>query len=114
MAEGGRGLAMVAACTTRWGFAEAYPGRTVWAEATWPVAVPSPDRRGRAARPERLVPPPRSAPGPLHGEAPGPLHGEAPGPLRGEAPGPLRGEAPRPLRGEGPGPLHDGPSGPAA
>ena len=42
MAEGGRGLAMVAACTTRWGFCEAYPGRTVWAEASWPVAVPSP------------------------------------------------------------------------
>ena len=41
-AEGGRGLAMVAACTSRWGFAEAYPGRTVWAEASWPVAVPSP------------------------------------------------------------------------
>ena len=37
--EGGRGLAMVAACTSRWGFAEAYPGRTVWAEATWPVPV---------------------------------------------------------------------------
>jgi len=42
MAEGGRGLAMVAACTTRWGFADAYPGRTVWAEACWPVGVPSP------------------------------------------------------------------------
>ena len=45
MAEGGRGLAMVAACTSRWGFREAYPGRTVWAEASWPVAVPSPRRR---------------------------------------------------------------------
>jgi Histidine kinase-like ATPase domain/AefR-like transcriptional repressor, C-terminal domain len=45
MAEGGRGLAMVAACTTRWGFCEAYPGRTIWAEASWPVAVPSPRRR---------------------------------------------------------------------
>ncbi len=44
MAEGGRGLAMVAACTGRWGFCEAYPGRTVWAEASWPVAVPSPER----------------------------------------------------------------------
>ena len=44
MAEGGRGLAMVAACTTRWGFREAYPGRTVWAEAGWPVPVPSPGR----------------------------------------------------------------------
>ena len=41
MAEGGRGLAMVAACTNRWGFTAAYPGRTVWAEACWPVAVPS-------------------------------------------------------------------------
>ena len=42
MAEGGRGLAMVAACTNRWGYADAYPGRTVWAEACWPVLVPSP------------------------------------------------------------------------
>ncbi len=40
-AEGGRGLAMVAACTSRWGYADAYPGRTVWAEACWPVPVPS-------------------------------------------------------------------------
>ena len=43
-AEGGRGLAMVAACTSRWGWADAYPGRTVWAEACWPVGVPSPGR----------------------------------------------------------------------
>ena len=50
MAEGGRGLAMVAACTSRWGFREAYPGRTVWAEASWPVAVPSP-RRERVTQP---------------------------------------------------------------
>jgi len=42
MAEGGRGLALVAACTSRWGYADAYPGRTVWAEACWPVGVPSP------------------------------------------------------------------------
>ncbi len=41
MAEGGRGLAMVAACTTRWGYADAYPGRTVWAESCWPIPVPS-------------------------------------------------------------------------
>ena len=41
--EGGRGLAMVAACTARWGYADAYPGRTVWAEACWPVPVPSPE-----------------------------------------------------------------------
>jgi len=56
MAEGGRGLAMVAACTTRWGFAEAYPGRTVWAEASWPIPVPSPadpDSPVRAVRPAR-------------------------------------------------------------
>ncbi len=51
MAEGGRGLALVAAFTSRWGFADAvpgapghHPGRTVWAEATWPVAVPSPEQ----------------------------------------------------------------------
>ena len=48
MAEGGRGLAMVASCTSRWGFREAYPGRTVWAEACWPVAVPSPGRRRKS------------------------------------------------------------------
>jgi hypothetical protein len=42
MAEGGRGLALVAACTSRWGYADAHPGRTVWAEACWPVPVPSP------------------------------------------------------------------------
>jgi serine/threonine-protein kinase RsbW len=61
MAEGGRGLAMVAACTTRWGFADAYPGRTVWAEASWPVAVPSP--RHPDNHPDRHPPvphPPRS------------------------------------------------------
>ncbi len=53
MAEGGRGLAMVAACTSRWGFAEAYPGRTVWAEASWPVAVPSPGQPRPDHRPSR-------------------------------------------------------------
>jgi serine/threonine-protein kinase RsbW len=42
MAEGGRGLAMVAACTNRWGYADAHPGRTVWAESCWPVPVPGP------------------------------------------------------------------------
>jgi serine/threonine-protein kinase RsbW len=50
-AEGGRGLALVAACTSRWGWVEAYPGRTVWAEACWPVGVPSPGRSGKGARP---------------------------------------------------------------
>ena len=71
MAEGGRGLAMVAACTTRWGFREAYPGRTVWAEACWPVAVSLPARPERlTARPERLtsrmprIPPPDWSGGP--------------------------------------------------
>ena len=64
MAEGGRGLAMVAACTSRWGFSDSYPGRTVWAEACWPVAVPSPDRSGRITRRTRPVPPPDWPPGP--------------------------------------------------
>jgi len=43
MAEGGRGLAMVAACTSRWGYVDAPPGpgRTVWAEACWPIGIPS-------------------------------------------------------------------------
>ena len=58
MAEGGRGLAMVAACTSRWGFADAHPGRTVWAEASWPVGVPSPGRPAR--RPDRFWRPGRS------------------------------------------------------
>jgi anti-sigma regulatory factor (Ser/Thr protein kinase) len=42
LAEGGRGLALVAALASRWGHHEAPGGgRTVWAEATWPVAVPA-------------------------------------------------------------------------
>jgi len=72
MAEGGRGLAMVAACTTRWGFCEAYPGRTVWAEASWPVAVPSPCRRETVTGRVLQVPPPDWS-----GPAPGPLRGGA-------------------------------------
>jgi serine/threonine-protein kinase RsbW len=70
LAEGGRGLAMVAACTSRWGFADAYPGRTVWAEATWPVAVPSPGhmpspgpRPRRTDRSRRFRPPSATGPG---------------------------------------------------
>lgn len=41
LAEDGRGLALVEACSSRWGhrYAEDGEGRTVWAEATWPVAV---------------------------------------------------------------------------
>lgn len=64
-AEGGRGLALVAACTSRWGYADAYPGRTVWAEACWPVGVPTPgrDRRSRGLRPRRSPGPPPTPPG---------------------------------------------------
>ena len=72
MAEGGRGLAMVAACTSRWGFCDAYPGRTVWAEATWPVAVPSPDRPRKIGRRARPVSPPDAAPWPPRGGPCGP------------------------------------------
>ena len=67
MAEGGRGLALVAACTSRWGYVEDGPGLTVWAESCWPVAVPAPrdreaadsSRRPRVPRPgfSRPVPP---------------------------------------------------------
>ena len=43
LAEGGRGLALVAACSSSWGYrdADAGAGRVVWAEATWPVLVPA-------------------------------------------------------------------------
>jgi hypothetical protein len=64
MAEGGRGLALVAAWTSRWGFSEAYPGRTVWAEACWPVAVPSPGCSSKITRRMHPVPPPDWPPGP--------------------------------------------------
>jgi serine/threonine-protein kinase RsbW len=70
MAEGGRGLALVAACTSHWGYVDAHPGRTVWAEASWPVPVPSPGRDGpgqRSRRSRSLVPPddwPPAPPGP--------------------------------------------------
>lgn len=39
LAEGGRGLALVAALSSRWGYRAAGQGYTVWAEATWPVPV---------------------------------------------------------------------------
>jgi anti-sigma regulatory factor (Ser/Thr protein kinase) len=35
----GLGLALVAASSSCWGYYEVGPGRTVWAEASWPVAV---------------------------------------------------------------------------
>ncbi|MGD0556191.1 MAG: ATP-binding protein [Streptosporangiaceae bacterium] len=47
LAEGGRGLSLVAALTSRWGHfpaGQAGGGRTVWAEATWPIGVPSSHR----------------------------------------------------------------------
>jgi serine/threonine-protein kinase RsbW len=57
MAEGGRGLALVAACTSRWGYTDARPGRTVWAEACWPVGIPSPGPDGPGAhRPRTPLP----------------------------------------------------------
>jgi serine/threonine-protein kinase RsbW len=73
MAEGGRGLAMVAACTSRWGYADAHPGRVVWAEACWPVLVSppgaevsaKPSRRPRLRFPRSSrVPPDNCPPGP--------------------------------------------------
>jgi anti-sigma regulatory factor (Ser/Thr protein kinase) len=35
----GLGLALVAAAASRWGYSDAGCGRTVWAEASWPVPV---------------------------------------------------------------------------
>jgi serine/threonine-protein kinase RsbW len=62
MAEGGRGLAMVAACTSRWGYADAHPGRTVWAEATWPIPVPSPGEAPSAQASRAEAPPGQASP----------------------------------------------------
>jgi anti-sigma regulatory factor (Ser/Thr protein kinase) len=44
LAEGGRGLALVAACSSRWGYRDVDEGagRVVWAESTWPVLVQAP------------------------------------------------------------------------
>lgn len=39
MAESGRGLALVAAFSSRWGSRRTGRGHLVWAEATWPVPV---------------------------------------------------------------------------
>ncbi|MGH3192697.1 MAG: ATP-binding protein [Streptosporangiaceae bacterium] len=85
MAEGGRGLAMVAACASRWGFTDAYPGRIVWAEASWPVAVPSPDRPGKTTRRTRPASPPDSAPWPPRDSASWTPRDSAPWPSRGPA-----------------------------
>jgi len=51
LAEGGRGLALVAALSSRWGYRAAGQGLTVWAEATWPVPV---ERISQSAPAERL------------------------------------------------------------
>ncbi len=63
MAEGGRGLAMVAACTSRWGYADAPsgPGHTVWAEACWPVGIPSAGSAGQFRKNSRRSRSPVSA-----------------------------------------------------
>jgi hypothetical protein len=108
MAEGGRGLAMVAACTNRWGFTAAYPGRTVWAEACWPVAVPSPDRPKNITRRARPASPPDSAPWPPRDSVP--PRDSAPWPPRDSVP--PRDSAPWPPRDSVP--PRGGPDGPAA
>jgi anti-sigma regulatory factor (Ser/Thr protein kinase) len=57
LAEGGRGLALVAALSSRWGYRDAGAGagdgtgRVVWAEATWPVAVRAKRQPALATRP---------------------------------------------------------------
>lgn len=49
MSEGGRGLALVDACSSRWGHRDAGRGRTVWAEVTWPSAEPETDLSDRGS-----------------------------------------------------------------
>ena len=90
MAEGGRGLAMVAACTSRWGYADAHPGRVVWAEACWPVPVPA----ARPGRP-RALPTPRRLPEDLPPPLP-PLLPRPAGRLAAPAPPPEPHQAHRP------------------
>jgi anti-sigma regulatory factor (Ser/Thr protein kinase) len=45
----GLGLALVAGTASCWGYYQNGPGRTVWAEACWPVAVLAAHRPPRAA-----------------------------------------------------------------
>jgi anti-sigma regulatory factor (Ser/Thr protein kinase) len=47
----GLGLALVAASASCWGYYDTGPGRTVWAEASWPVAVLAAHRAPWAAAP---------------------------------------------------------------
>jgi serine/threonine-protein kinase RsbW len=122
MAEGGRGLAMVAACAARWGYADAYPGRTVWAEACWPVLVPTP----APAAPEAAAPAPAAPEAPAPGAAaPGAAAPGAAAPgeaALGDRVRRLRLPLPRPSRSSrsprsprfSPPPPDDWPSGPAA
>lgn len=49
LAEDGRGLALVAAFSSRWGYRSTARGRIVWAEATWPVPVGGAGRARRDA-----------------------------------------------------------------
>jgi serine/threonine-protein kinase RsbW len=97
LSEGGRGLALVAACTARWGYADTrpghpgHPGRTVWAEATWPIPAPVPGLASPAG--------PAPAPAPASGLAP--LPGPAPLPAPARTPGQ---RAPRPRRRPNPWP----------
>lgn len=55
LAEGGRGLTLVDALSSRWGYRDLDigPGRTVWAEATWPVIVGS--AMSRVGQPSRMT-----------------------------------------------------------
>lgn len=50
MAESGRGLALVAAFSSRWGWRRTGRGHLVWAESTWPVSVRGPGSSPGAAR----------------------------------------------------------------
>ena len=51
----GLGLALVAASASCWGYYDAGPGRTVWAEASWPVAVLAPHRAPWATAPRGWI-----------------------------------------------------------
>lgn len=48
-AESGRGLALVAAFSSRWGYRDTERGRVVWAEATWPDARANANARSAVA-----------------------------------------------------------------
>jgi serine/threonine-protein kinase RsbW len=83
MAEGGRGLAMVAACTSRWGYADAHPGRVVWAEACWPIPVPPSPRQDPARSPAADAP---ASPAPDAARSPAPDAARSPAPDAARSP----------------------------